>query len=53
MLGGVDGFYPLESFKPTPEGLDLAKLTGNIMLRGLAVPMLIGRDSRIDMEDSP
>jgi len=37
MLGGVDGFYPLESFEPTPEGLNLAKLTGDIMLRGLAV----------------
>jgi len=37
ILGGVDGFYPLESFEPTPEGFELAKLTGNIMLRGLAV----------------
>jgi lysophospholipase L1-like esterase len=37
MLGGVDGFYPLESFEPTSEGLNLAKLTGDIMLRGLAV----------------
>jgi hypothetical protein len=37
MLGGASGFYPLESFEPTPEGLDLAKLTGDVMLRGLAV----------------
>ena len=37
LLGGVDGFCPLESFEPTPEGLDLAKLTGDIMLRALAV----------------
>jgi lysophospholipase L1-like esterase len=37
MLGGADGFYPLESFEPTPEGLELAKLTGDIMLRALAV----------------
>ena len=37
MLGGADGFCPLESFEPTPEGLDLAKLTGDILLRALAV----------------
>jgi hypothetical protein len=37
ILGGTSGFYPLESFEPTPEGLNLAKLTGDIMLRALAV----------------
>ena len=37
LLGGADGFYPLESFEPTPEGLDLAKMTGDVMLRALAV----------------
>jgi hypothetical protein len=37
ILGGASGFYPLESFEPTPEGLNLAKLTGDVMLRGLAV----------------
>jgi hypothetical protein len=37
MLGGVSGFYPLESFKPTPEGSSLAKLTGDVMLWALAV----------------
>jgi hypothetical protein len=37
VLGGLEGFWPLESFEPTPEGLDLAKLTGDILLRALAV----------------
>ena len=37
LLGGADGFQPLQSFEPTPEGLDLAKLTGSIILRALAV----------------
>ena len=37
MLGGVEGFSPLEAFEPTPGGLDLAKLTGDIMLRALEV----------------
>jgi hypothetical protein len=37
ILGGADGFCLLESFEPTPEGLDLTKLTGDIMLRALAV----------------
>jgi hypothetical protein len=37
MLGGADGFYPLESFEPTPEGSDLPKMAGDIMLRALAV----------------
>jgi hypothetical protein len=37
VLGGADGFYPLESFEPTPEGSDLAKMAGDLMLRALAV----------------
>jgi hypothetical protein len=37
VLGGLDGFYPLESFEPTPEGSDLAKMAGDLMLRALAV----------------
>jgi hypothetical protein len=37
LLGGADGFQPLQSFEPTPEGLDLAKLTGSIILRALSV----------------
>ncbi len=37
LLGGASGFQPLEAFEPTPEGLDLAKLTGGIILRALAV----------------
>jgi hypothetical protein len=37
ILGGASGFSPLESFEPTPEGLNLAKLTGDVMLRALAV----------------
>jgi hypothetical protein len=36
LLGGADGFQPLQSFEPTPEGLDLAKLVGGIVLRVLA-----------------
>jgi hypothetical protein len=36
LLGGADGFQPLQSFEPTPEGLELAKLTGGIVLRALA-----------------
>ncbi len=37
LLGGADGFQPLQSFEPTPEGLDLAKLAGSIVLSALAV----------------
>jgi hypothetical protein len=37
MLGGADGFYPLETFEPTPEGFEIAKMTGDVMLRALAV----------------
>jgi hypothetical protein len=37
LLGGVDGFFPLESFEPTPEGLEVAKIAGDITLRALAV----------------
>ena len=36
LLGGADGFQPLQSFEPTPAGLDLAKLVGGIVLRVLA-----------------
>jgi hypothetical protein len=42
LLGGVDGLFPLEGFEPTPEGLELAKITGDIVLRALAV----GHDNR-------
>jgi hypothetical protein len=37
LLGGSDGFFPLESFEPTPEAFDLAKIAGDITLRALAV----------------
>jgi hypothetical protein len=37
LLGGADGFFPLESFEPTPEGLEVAKIAGDITLRALAV----------------
>jgi hypothetical protein len=37
LLGGAEGFQPLQSFEPTPKGLALAKLTGGIILRALAV----------------
>jgi hypothetical protein len=37
IIGGADGFYPLQSFEATSEGSDLAKIAGDIMLRGLAV----------------
>lgn len=32
-----DVFFPLESFEPTPEAFDLAKIAGDITLRALAV----------------
>ncbi|UVF22282.1 hypothetical protein HPT29_026750 (plasmid) [Microvirga terrae] len=37
LLGGNDGFFPLESFEPTPEGFEFAKIAGEIALRTLAV----------------
>jgi hypothetical protein len=37
LLGGDDGLFPLEGFEPTSEGLELAKITGDIILRALAV----------------
>jgi hypothetical protein len=37
LLGGSDGFFPLEGFEPTTEGLELAKITGGIVLRALTV----------------
>ncbi len=37
LLGGHDGFFPLESFEPTQEGFELAKIAGEIILRALAV----------------
>jgi len=37
LLGGVGGFFLLESFEPTPEGFESAKIAGDITLRALAV----------------
>ncbi|MBL0407921.1 hypothetical protein JKG68_28900 [Microvirga aerilata] len=37
LLGGVDGFLPLESFEPTPEGFEAAQAAGEMALRVLAV----------------
>jgi hypothetical protein len=37
ILGGASGFYPLQSFEPTPEGSDFAKMAGEIMLRAFTV----------------
>ena len=37
LLGGADGFFPLDPFEPTPEGLELAKIACYIILRALAV----------------
>jgi hypothetical protein len=36
LLGGEGGIYILQSFEPTPEGMELAKLAGDITLRALA-----------------
>jgi hypothetical protein len=36
LLGGVDGFLPLESFEPTPEGFKAARAAGEMALRVLA-----------------
>jgi hypothetical protein len=33
LLGGVDGFFPLEAFEPTKEGYESAKIAGEIALR--------------------
>jgi hypothetical protein len=37
LLGGADGFVPLEAFEPTPEGLEMAEIVGHISLRALAI----------------
>jgi hypothetical protein len=37
LLGGHEGFFLLESFEPTPEGFESAKIAGEITLRALAV----------------
>jgi len=37
LLGSADGFFPLEAFEPTPEGLEMAEIVGQISLRALAV----------------
>ena len=36
LLGGVDGFFPLEAFEATKEGYESAKIAGEIALRALA-----------------
>jgi hypothetical protein len=36
LLGGEGGIYILQSFEPTSEGMELAKLAGDITLRALA-----------------
>jgi hypothetical protein len=36
LIGGADGFLPLQVFEPTPDGRNLAMLTGDITLRALA-----------------
>jgi hypothetical protein len=36
LLGGADGFVPLETFDPSPEGFDTAKIAGEVTLRALA-----------------
>jgi lysophospholipase L1-like esterase len=37
LFGGNDVFVPLESFEPTPEGLEFAQIASKITLRTLAV----------------
>jgi lysophospholipase L1-like esterase len=37
LFGGNDVFFPLGSFEPALEGFELAKITGEITLRALAV----------------
>ena len=37
LLGGLDGFFLLESFEPTLEGFESAKIAGEITLRALSV----------------
>jgi len=37
LFGGNDVFFPLESFEPTLEGMELAQTAGDIALRALAV----------------
>ena len=36
VLLGDDGFIPLETFAPSPEGFDRAKIAGEVTLRALA-----------------
>ncbi len=36
LMGGADGILPLQFFEPTPDGRNLAMLTGDITLRALA-----------------
>lgn len=36
LIGGVDGFLPLQFFEPTSDGRSLAMLVGEITLRALA-----------------
>jgi hypothetical protein len=36
LLGGTDGFLPLGSFSPTPEGFEAAQTAGEMALRVLA-----------------
>jgi hypothetical protein len=36
LLGGADGFLPLDSFAPTPEGFEAAGTAGEMALRVLA-----------------
>lgn len=36
LLGGAEGFQPLETFDPTGEGMELAKVVADITLRALA-----------------
>jgi hypothetical protein len=37
LFGGADVFFPLEAFEPTPDGLELATIAGDITLRALAI----------------
>jgi hypothetical protein len=45
LFGGNDVFFPLESFEPTPEGLELAKSLATSHCVHLQSVMTIGRDS--------
>lgn len=37
LLGGNDGFFPLETFAPTPEGFEFTKIAAEIALQTLAI----------------